>query len=391
MTMRIWPLGGLALLALTGAAFAQAQTSPVVMGGHEVIFREDPGQPGQFVIATTKGQALEVEGYFPPEPLARNADGSELLLRLDSPAATCPQQFVWLQTAAPEIEVTQSFGTCAMEFELEEDPIAVVQPGVGSDLTWTRYSLEEGAVQIRNLGQRAMGRNPNDLQAWAGVSPHAYLAALENNERFRAVMSQDQMENLGAALDVAVDEKGMQIADGWLIGTGRHKTAAIADRAAIGVSLEDGRVIAAIWGEPDTAPEFFGEGADLVLADPNGMPGEGFPKLAELQKAWEISLISDEAPGLAQPMTLVFGADGQLSGRAACNRYSASYSLDETQQPAILSIGPIAATRMACPDLAVENSYLTALQAMGSLRYDDAGLLLTAPDGAALVLSPAAG
>lgn len=391
MTIRILPLGGLALLALAGQALAQAQTAPVVMGAHEVIFREDPDQPGQFIIATTTGQQREVEGYFPPEPLARNADGTELLLRVNTPAATCPQQFVWLTTGAPEIEVSQSFGTCAMEFELEKDPVAVVQPGVGADLTWTRYTLEDTGVQIHSLGQRPLGRNPHDLQAWVGVTPHAYLAAAENLERFRAVLSEEQMGALGAALDVASDEAGMQISGDWLIGTGRHQTAAIADRAAIGVSLSDGRVIAAIWGAPDTAPEFFGEGADLVLADPNGMPGEGFPGLAELQKPWTISLISDQAPGLAQPMTLEFGSDGRLHGRAACNSYNARYTLDETQEPAILTIGPIAATRMACPDMAVENSYLTALQVMGSLRYDDAGLLLTAPDGAALVLSPSDG
>ena len=63
------------------------------------------------------------------------------------------------------------------------------------------------------------------------------------------------------------------------------------------------------------------------------------------------------------PATLNFSPDdekeGKLSGRSGCNRYFASYSLDDDH----LRIGPLGATRMLCSPLqmAQEERYFQAL------------------------------
>jgi heat shock protein HslJ len=59
-------------------------------------------------------------------------------------------------------------------------------------------------------------------------------------------------------------------------------------------------------------------------------------------------------------VTLLF-ADGQVSGKSACNRYSAS--VEQGDSPGELKIGPAMGTRMACPGglMELEQQYLEAL------------------------------
>ena len=49
---------------------------------------------------------------------------------------------------------------------------------------------------------------------------------------------------------------------------------------------------------------------------------------------------------------------GQIGAKFGCNSLSASY----TQSGSILSVGAVAATRMACPDMAFENQGSRILQ-----------------------------
>ena len=59
-------------------------------------------------------------------------------------------------------------------------------------------------------------------------------------------------------------------------------------------------------------------------------------------------------------VTAVFGADGQLSGSAGCNRYNAPYTVDGDK----ITIGAPATTRMMCPQpiMDQEAQYLAAIQ-----------------------------
>lgn len=65
-------------------------------------------------------------------------------------------------------------------------------------------------------------------------------------------------------------------------------------------------------------------------------------------------------------------ADGRMVGHAGCNRISSTYE----QESATISFGDVIATRMFCPDMAVENALLQALKAAARWRIDGSQLEL---------------
>lgn len=84
--------------------------------------------------------------------------------------------------------------------------------------------------------------------------------------------------------------------------------------------------------------------------------------------------------------TLEFSAD-TVAGSAGCNRLSGRW----TQDGATLSIGPMAATRMACPPPAMqaEQRVLALLAAPLAVLHDgQGGVTLIAQDGRRLRLAP---
>jgi heat shock protein HslJ len=81
-------------------------------------------------------------------------------------------------------------------------------------------------------------------------------------------------------------------------------------------------------------------------------------------------------------LTAEFSADGQLSGSAGCNTYSASYSTAE----ASITIGPAASTRMYCAEpegvMEQETQYLSSLTTASSYSMRGSSLELRTADGA---------
>ncbi|MBP7242379.1 META domain-containing protein [Amaricoccus sp.] len=74
-----------------------------------------------------------------------------------------------------------------------------------------------------------------------------------------------------------------------------------------------------------------------------------------------------------------FGADGRLTGRGGCNRFTGAYSVDgET-----LTVGPVAATRMACPEpaMSAEAALFAAFEAVATFSRDGADLNFLDADG----------
>ena len=74
-----------------------------------------------------------------------------------------------------------------------------------------------------------------------------------------------------------------------------------------------------------------------------------------------------------------FGAD-RLSGRAGCNRFSGTYSITGDR----LAVGPLATTRMACPEPAMrhERRVLEILRGPVTIsRRVGTGLVLTGNGG----------
>jgi heat shock protein HslJ len=90
-------------------------------------------------------------------------------------------------------------------------------------------------------------------------------------------------------------------------------------------------------------------------------------------------------------VTAVFGVDGAVSGSGGCNDYHGSYTIDGSS----MTIGPVAATKKACADAAVqqqEDRYFAALERVATWAVSGEQLELRDADGALLVrYAPAAG
>ena len=67
--------------------------------------------------------------------------------------------------------------------------------------------------------------------------------------------------------------------------------------------------------------------------------------------------------------------DGEkvVAGSGGCNRFSGPYTLDGNA----LHVGPLIATRMACPDMREERAFFTALQTADAYRLEQGTLVLS--------------
>jgi heat shock protein HslJ len=80
-------------------------------------------------------------------------------------------------------------------------------------------------------------------------------------------------------------------------------------------------------------------------------------------------------------VTAVFGADGRITGSGGCNRFFGPYSAEESS----MEIGPLASTRMACPEGRVgeqEAAYFAALERVATWSIREDRLQLRSADGA---------
>lgn len=69
--------------------------------------------------------------------------------------------------------------------------------------------------------------------------------------------------------------------------------------------------------------------------------------------------------------------DDKVTGKAPCNRF---FGTNAAKLPEV-SLGAMGATKMACPDLAAEDAFFAALQAMQTAEVDQGHLFLTGPEG----------
>ena len=98
---------------------------------------------------------------------------------------------------------------------------------------------------------------------------------------------------------------------------------------------------------------------------------------------WQVADLAGAGMIERSRVSVRFGADGQLSGQASCNRYSGRYQLSGEG----LSIGPLVTTRMACAPALMnqEQRFLELLAAVHKARIDRLGrLVLTTPAGEAI-------
>lgn len=112
------------------------------------------------------------------------------------------------------------------------------------------------------------------------------------------------------------------------------------------------------------------EGDSLTLFDFEGTRQAAFQvrkASALIDTPWQATAYNNGRGGfqsvqLGTEITALFGEDGQLTGSAGCNNYSAAYEIDGDT----ISVGPLATTRMMCAEpegiMEQEAAYLAALE-----------------------------
>lgn len=96
------------------------------------------------------------------------------------------------------------------------------------------------------------------------------------------------------------------------------------------------------------------------------------------QTDWDLITLSGKPIASDLSIRLSFTQDGSVAGNAGCNNYNAAYTLSDH----ILSVGPIASTKKACPEMVMqqEAQFLAALEGQHYLQVNDDQLLLVNED-----------
>lgn len=76
-------------------------------------------------------------------------------------------------------------------------------------------------------------------------------------------------------------------------------------------------------------------------------------------------------------VTAIFGGGGSVAGNGGCNTYDGPYTVDGTA----IAIGPLVATRMACPVLDQETAFFAALEASTTFAISGDALELRDDEG----------
>jgi len=94
---------------------------------------------------------------------------------------------------------------------------------------------------------------------------------------------------------------------------------------------------------------------------------------------------SQWGPGYPEKQFIRFEADDKVMGNGGCNRFFGAY---EAQPDGTIGIGPLASTKMACPDeiMQKEAGFVRALEAAASYNRETGQLTLFDAEGAELVV-----
>jgi putative lipoprotein len=137
------------------------------------------------------------------------------------------------------------------------------------------------------------------------------------------------------------------------------------------------------YADPQNAGTFFwSRGAQAMIS----VEGVAHAPCNEIPPAgkWRVEDIDGQGILDNARAFVLFDIDGQVSGIAACNRFTGPWSVSE----AGLSIGHVVTTRMGCaPEvMEQERAFVTALgRVAGFVRNDDGVLVLTDGEGAAII------
>ncbi|MBO9154181.1 META domain-containing protein [Chitinophaga sp. GCM10012297] len=126
-------------------------------------------------------------------------------------------------------------------------------------------------------------------------------------------------------------------------------------------------------------------GVAYFTACSNTSRSSGTNNEADLYKTWRLVEVNGETidtTGIPKPLEFTFEqADSQFSGSAGCNRIFGKFTLTA---PDNISFPGLAATRMACPDMSVEQKFLEASNKVNKWAIRQGMLVLSQNENALL-------
>jgi heat shock protein HslJ len=108
-------------------------------------------------------------------------------------------------------------------------------------------------------------------------------------------------------------------------------------------------------------------------------PSEG-PLPGDLASTdWIAKTVAGQRVPKNMAVTLEFASADKIGGRSSCNRYTGPIGVLDGR----LQVGPLATTRMACPEpqMTMERAFLAALSGARALRHDSSALVIEPADG----------
>jgi len=157
-------------------------------------------------------------------------------------------------------------------------------------------------------------------------------------------------------------------------------------------SAPGAELLVSVQGRIEPLPKREGDGREPTLVVEefvSAMPGErcggGDSRSGLEDNRWRPIRIGDETVTLAEHQSepwIEFDPKAKrVTGSGGCNRISGSYEVQKRD----LRIGPLAATRMACPSMGIETAFFRALQATRHFRVSGRVLDLLDEGGGLLV------
>ena len=107
------------------------------------------------------------------------------------------------------------------------------------------------------------------------------------------------------------------------------------------------------------------------------------PRQADLIGQWHIESIGDRPVIDRSPAAIEFTNEGRAGGNASCNRFTGAYTLSGSE----LSFGPLAATKMMCPDALMnqEIRFLATLDRVAAVQIQQGLLILRDANGKTVI------
>ena len=101
---------------------------------------------------------------------------------------------------------------------------------------------------------------------------------------------------------------------------------------------------------------------------------------------WQLAqIMARDVKPEGDSFTLLFHADGTVSGAGACNRMTATYSVTESRA---LKIDNLGSTRRLCPNYEAENEYYDMLEKVTHYEMDAENMLLLSNGTLVAIMHP---